>query len=86
MEDNNILRANHPSKQTSELNNTGTDLNLNSNTDKIKEKLRPCCACPITKKLRDECIFEKGEEHCFEAIQKHNLCMKDLGFIVDESI
>ncbi|KAK3775918.1 hypothetical protein RRG08_017208 [Elysia crispata] len=29
-----------------------------------KPKLRPCCACPETKKLRDECIIERGEEHC----------------------
>ncbi|CAI9721646.1 cytochrome c oxidase copper chaperone [Octopus vulgaris] len=28
------------------------------------QKLKPCCACPETKKVRDACIVEKGEEHC----------------------
>ena len=23
------------------------------------KKLKPCCACPETKKVRDECIMEK---------------------------
>ena len=28
------------------------------------KKLKPCCVCPETKKVRDECIMEKvrGEE------------------------
>lgn len=59
---------------------------LNSNTkDKsdIKEKkLRPCCACPETRELRDKCIFEKGEENCYKYINDHKNCLKDLGFQV----
>ncbi|KAG5283087.1 hypothetical protein AALO_G00038160 [Alosa alosa] len=27
-----------------------------------KKPLKPCCACPETKKERDACIIEKGEE------------------------
>ncbi|TDH06580.1 hypothetical protein EPR50_G00114790 [Perca flavescens] len=27
-----------------------------------KKPLKPCCACPETKKVRDACIIEKGEE------------------------
>ena len=28
-------------------------------TGEEKPKLRPCCACPETKKARDECIIEE---------------------------
>ncbi|KAI9276610.1 cytochrome c oxidase copper chaperone, partial [Sporodiniella umbellata] len=42
--------------------------------------LKPCCACPETKKVRDRCIFENGEEHCGDLIQAHLTCMRDLGF------
>ncbi|KAI8075862.1 COX17 cytochrome c oxidase-like protein assembly [Gilbertella persicaria] len=42
--------------------------------------LKPCCACPETKKVRDECIFQKGEENCQELIQAHLTCMRNLGF------
>ena len=27
--------------------------------DKDGKKLKPCCVCPETKKVRDECIMEK---------------------------
>ncbi|ORZ13647.1 hypothetical protein BCR42DRAFT_418786 [Absidia repens] len=33
--------------------------------------LKPCCACPDTK---------KGEEHCQDLIDAHLKCMRDLGF------
>lgn len=45
-----------------------------------KPKLKPCCACPETKKPRDQCIIEKGEEHCGELIEAHKVCMRKLGF------
>ena len=45
-----------------------------------KKPLKPCCACPETKKPRDECIMEKGEEHCGDLIEAHKQCMRDLGF------
>ncbi|XP_049818162.1 cytochrome c oxidase copper chaperone [Aethina tumida] len=44
------------------------------------KKLKPCCACPETKKVRDACIIEKGEEHCGDLIEAHKKCMRDLGF------
>jgi len=44
------------------------------------KKLKPCCACPETKKPRDECIIEKGEANCTELIEAHKKCMRDLGF------
>ncbi|XP_034418296.1 cytochrome c oxidase copper chaperone [Cyclopterus lumpus] len=45
-----------------------------------KKPLRPCCACPETKKVRDTCIIEKGEESCTVLIEAHKDCMRALGF------
>ncbi|XP_070771225.1 cytochrome c oxidase copper chaperone [Enoplosus armatus] len=45
-----------------------------------KKPLKPCCACPDTKKVRDACIIEKGEESCSELIEAHKDCMRALGF------
>ncbi|KAM9805192.1 cytochrome c oxidase copper chaperone [Neosynchiropus ocellatus] len=45
-----------------------------------KKPLKPCCACPETKKVRDACIIEKGEEKCSELIEAHKDCMRQLGF------
>ncbi|XP_042308088.1 cytochrome c oxidase copper chaperone [Sceloporus undulatus] len=44
--------------------------------------LKPCCACPETKRARDACIIEKGEEHCGPLIEAHKECMRALGFKV----
>ncbi|XP_042282813.1 cytochrome c oxidase copper chaperone [Thunnus albacares] len=51
-------------------------------TDSTEQKkpLKPCCACPETKKVRDACIIEKGEENCTELIEAHKDCMRQLGF------
>nr|XP_057939026.1 cytochrome c oxidase copper chaperone [Doryrhamphus excisus]XP_057939027.1 cytochrome c oxidase copper chaperone [Doryrhamphus excisus]XP_057939028.1 cytochrome c oxidase copper chaperone [Doryrhamphus excisus] len=46
----------------------------------VKKPLRPCCACPETKKVRDACIIEKGEEECTALIEAHKDCMRQLGF------
>ncbi|XP_011157378.1 cytochrome c oxidase copper chaperone-like [Solenopsis invicta] len=45
-----------------------------------KKKLKPCCACPETKKARDECIITKGEEKCGDLIEAHKACMRSMGF------
>ena len=45
-----------------------------------KKKLKPCCACPETKKVRDACIVERGEENCGELIEAHKKCMREMGF------
>ncbi|KAK6485613.1 cytochrome c oxidase copper chaperone-like isoform X1 [Huso huso] len=47
-----------------------------------KKPLKPCCACPETKKIRDACIIEKGEESCKDLIEAHKDCMRSLGFKV----
>lgn len=44
--------------------------------------LKPCCACPETRKLRDDCVFMKGEENCAEFIEKHKKCLESYGFKV----
>ena len=46
------------------------------------KKLKPCCACPETKKARDECILNKSEEECRELIEAHKECMRQHGFKV----
>lgn len=48
--------------------------------DKDGNKLKPCCACPETKRPRDECIMENGEEACADLIEAHKVCMRSLGF------
>ncbi|XP_028170987.1 cytochrome c oxidase copper chaperone [Ostrinia furnacalis] len=45
-----------------------------------KPKLKPCCACPETKRVRDACIIEKGEENCGDLIEEHKACMRKMGF------
>ncbi|KAI8822670.1 uncharacterized protein EV422DRAFT_524924 [Fimicolochytrium jonesii] len=48
--------------------------------DPPKPKCKPCCACPDTRKLRDECVFANGEENCVELIKAHQDCMRAQGF------
>ncbi|GMY31835.1 cytochrome c oxidase copper chaperone 1-like [Fagus crenata] len=47
-----------------------------------KPKKKICCACPDTKKLRDECIVEHGEEACAKWIEAHRTCLRAEGFNV----
>lgn len=47
-----------------------------------KPKKKICCACPDTKKLRDECIVEHGESACAKWIEAHRLCLRSEGFNV----
>ncbi|XWS52063.1 hypothetical protein CRYUN_Cryun11dG0035200 [Craigia yunnanensis] len=47
-----------------------------------KPKKKICCACPETKKLRDECIVDHGEEACAKWIQAHRMCLRAEGFNV----
>lgn len=45
-----------------------------------KPKLKICCSCPETKKLRDQCVLINGEEKCQVEIQNHLDCLRKLGF------
>lgn len=47
-----------------------------------KPKKKICCACPDTKKLRDECIVEHGESACAKWIEAHKMCLRAEGFNV----
>ncbi|XP_059301188.1 cytochrome c oxidase copper chaperone 2-like [Lycium ferocissimum] len=47
-----------------------------------KPKKKICCACPETKKLRDECIVEHGEPACEKWIEAHRKCLRAEGFKV----
>jgi cytochrome c oxidase assembly protein subunit 17 len=47
-----------------------------------KPTCKICCACPETRKPRDECVVEKGEEACAEQIEAHKACLRAEGFKV----
>ncbi|KAJ2237619.1 hypothetical protein H4R99_002890 [Coemansia sp. RSA 1722] len=52
---------------------------------KNPNNLKPCCVCLETKKARDSCFFEKGDEaekKCHYLVLAHRMCMEDLGFKV----
>ncbi|KAJ1642977.1 hypothetical protein LPJ64_005203 [Coemansia asiatica] len=52
---------------------------------KNPDNLKPCCVCLETKKARDTCFFEKGDEaekKCHYLILAHRQCMEDFGFKV----
>ncbi|XP_078442974.1 cytochrome c oxidase copper chaperone 2-like [Wolffia australiana] len=62
---------------------TQTNANQSVTADKdAKPKKRICCACPDTKRLRDECIVEHGEEACGKWIEAHLRCLRAEGFNV----
>ena len=45
-----------------------------------KPKCKPCCACPETKRIRDECVLLNGQENCSKEIEAHKACMRAAGF------
>lgn len=47
-----------------------------------EKPLKMCCACPETKKIRDECILKNGEENCLPFIEAHKECLRKHGFNV----
>ncbi|VVA97714.1 unnamed protein product [Arabis nemorensis] len=53
-----------------------------ASSTETKPKKRICCACPDTKKLRDECIVEHGESACTKWIEAHKMCLRAEGFNV----
>ncbi|OSX80668.1 hypothetical protein BU14_0033s0012 [Porphyra umbilicalis] len=42
-------------------------------------KIKACCACPDTKRARDECVVTRGEDACAAAIAVHKACMRAEG-------
>ncbi|KAK7324577.1 hypothetical protein VNO77_28251 [Canavalia gladiata] len=57
---------------------TSPSLNVTGESPKPKKKI--CCACPDTKRLRDECVVEHGEAACAKWIEAHRLCLRAEGF------
>lgn len=51
-----------------------------SNAPEEKKVLKPCCACPETRKMRDGCILNNGEEKCGDFIEAHKECLRSKGF------
>ena len=51
-------------------------------TQQDKPKLKICCACPETKKERDDCVIENGEDACQDLIERHKQCLRKEGFDV----
>eukprot|EP01132_Coremiostelium_polycephalum_P003815 gene3815-4747_t len=43
-------------------------------------KKKICCSCPETKKTRDECILNNGEDKCSDLIEAHKQCLRKEGF------
>lgn len=55
------------------------------------ETLNRCCACPETKKARDDCFLRFGSnaddnadsgDKCRDIVEQHRQCMRNLGFNV----
>ncbi|GAA6000964.1 cytochrome c oxidase copper chaperone [Rhodotorula paludigena] len=55
------------------------------------EGFKPCCACPETKKARDDCFLQFGSNQddgadagsqCRDIVERHRQCMRSLGFNV----
>ncbi|KAM0942745.1 putative cytochrome c oxidase copper chaperone, cysteine alpha-hairpin motif superfamily [Dioscorea sansibarensis] len=78
-----------------EMKGIGLDVNSNlhvslavrqdsatTETTQSKPKKKICCACPDTKKLRDECIVMHGEVACTKWIEAHKRCLRAEGFNV----
>ncbi|XP_073312691.1 cytochrome c oxidase copper chaperone 2-like [Primulina huaijiensis] len=74
------------------LHSTSSVISLHSQKDQgsgsvlsgpdSKPKKKICCACPDTKKLRDECVVEHGESACEKWIEAHRKCLRAEGFKV----
>lgn len=52
------------SESTGSISKTAPD-RANSSKEEEKKPKKMCCACPDTKKARDECIIENGEDGTF---------------------
>lgn len=52
----------------------------NAENTETKPKCKACCACPETKRIRDECVLLNGEENCSKEIEAHRACMRAAGF------
>ena len=56
--------------------------NATTTEEPKKPTCKICCACPDTRKVRDECVVENGEEACVDKIEAHKMCLRAEGFNV----
>ncbi|KAL2636277.1 hypothetical protein R1flu_007756 [Riccia fluitans] len=63
-------------------NSTGGDIVSSAAAAAPGPQKKICCACPTTKKLRDECVVMHGEQACTKWIEAHKECLRSEGFKV----
>ncbi|CAL5200890.1 unnamed protein product [Lathyrus oleraceus] len=71
-----------PSSALNQATSTATTTATACEVSNAPKKKKICCACPDTKRLRDECIVENGEDACAKWIEAHRLCLRSEGFNV----
>ncbi|WOL13896.1 hypothetical protein Cni_G22676 [Canna indica] len=71
-----------PASALPEASASSQGLTASGSQDNSKPKRKICCACPDTKRLRDECIVEHGEAACGKWIEAHLRCLRAEGFNV----
>ncbi|GJN88839.1 hypothetical protein Rhopal_001810-T1 [Rhodotorula paludigena] len=78
----------HPTENRPLTGSEAADPKLNPRNP---EGLKPCCACPETKKARDDCFLQFGSNQddsadagsqCRDIVERHRQCMRSLGFNV----
>ncbi|GAA6042236.1 hypothetical protein JCM8097_005110 [Rhodosporidiobolus ruineniae] len=78
----------HPTENRPLTNSEAANPALNPRNP---EGHKPCCACPETKKARDDCFLKFGSnadsdadsaDKCKEIVEAHRQCMRSLGFNV----
>lgn len=77
-----LVTQNHSSAITLSKSQEGKGQAAIATTPDTKPKKKICCACPDTKKLRDECVVEHGEAACSKWIEAHRKCLRAEGFNV----
>ncbi|KAJ1671521.1 hypothetical protein GGF44_000182 [Coemansia sp. RSA 1694] len=69
---------------TEEAKNTATATAADATqAAKPQGVVKPCCVCLETKKARDTCYFDQGddaEKKCHYLVSAHRQCMADFGF------
>ncbi|GAA6003276.1 hypothetical protein JCM10207_001838 [Rhodosporidiobolus poonsookiae] len=78
----------HPTENRPLTNSEAAKPELNPRNP---EGHKPCCACPETKKARDDCFLLHGSnadsdagasDKCKDIVAQHRACMRNLGFNV----
>ncbi|KAH7863888.1 hypothetical protein Vadar_023087 [Vaccinium darrowii] len=76
------LPSENPSSTLMSVSQKDQGPTIKASAPDARPKKKICCACPDTKKLRDECIVEHGEAACSKWIEAHLKCLRAEGFNV----